>query len=105
MKIRVCKHCGDDFNPFSQRKREVGGYVNECPDCVEELETEEVIEIVEEINNIGIENLNQVSEKVIEVISVVVEETINIIQDDPSELCEYYLGNHTTEPVPPWLVC
>ena len=45
MKIRVCKHCGDDFNPFSQRKREVGGYVNECPDCVEELETETAPEI------------------------------------------------------------
>jgi hypothetical protein len=26
-------------------------------------------------------------------------------QDDPSELCEYYRNNHTTEPVPPGLSC
>ena len=26
-------------------------------------------------------------------------------QDDPSELCKYYTGNHTTEPVPSRLAC
>ena len=40
MKIKSCKHCGEQFNLHSHRKREVGGYINECPDCVEELETE-----------------------------------------------------------------
>ncbi len=40
MKIKSCKHCGEQFNLHSQRKQEVGGYINECPDCVEELETE-----------------------------------------------------------------
>ena len=34
--MRECKHCGDLFNPKSQRKQMVGGYANECPDCVEE---------------------------------------------------------------------
>lgn len=34
--MRECKHCGDEFNPKSQRKQMVGGYANECPDCVEE---------------------------------------------------------------------
>ncbi len=31
-----CKHCGINFNVHSQHKRRVGGYINECPDCVEE---------------------------------------------------------------------
>lgn len=26
-------------------------------------------------------------------------------QEDISELCEYYMSNHTTEPMPPWMVC
>ena len=34
--IKVCKHCGDEFNCQSSRKRTVGGYINECADCVEE---------------------------------------------------------------------
>ena len=34
--MKVCKHCGDEFDFKSQRKRRVGGYINECPDCVEE---------------------------------------------------------------------
>ena len=45
MKQRTCKHCEETFNPYSQRKREVGGFINECPDCVEELETETAPEI------------------------------------------------------------
>jgi hypothetical protein len=28
-----------------------------------------------------------------------------LVQDDPSELCEYYAGNHTQELPPPWLHC
>ena len=45
MKIKVCRHCEDEFNLNSQRKRSVGGLIDECPDCVEELgtETQEVI--------------------------------------------------------------
>ena len=35
-----CKHCGIEFNHHSQQKREVGGKINECPDCVESLGTE-----------------------------------------------------------------
>lgn len=32
-----CKHCELEFNPHSKEKKEVGGFINECPDCVEEL--------------------------------------------------------------------
>jgi len=33
--IKECKHCGNDFNTQSQAKKEAGGYINECPDCIE----------------------------------------------------------------------
>jgi hypothetical protein len=38
--VKECKHCGIDFNTRSPRKAQVGGKINECPDCVEELGTE-----------------------------------------------------------------
>ena len=38
--IRTCKHCEDEFDCQSTEKQRVGGYINECPDCVEELGTE-----------------------------------------------------------------
>lgn len=38
--MKECKHCGCDFNPGSPCKKRVGGYINECPDCVIELGTE-----------------------------------------------------------------
>ena len=34
--IRTCKHCEDEFDCQSAEKQRVGGYINECPDCVEE---------------------------------------------------------------------
>jgi len=34
--MQTCKHCQDKFDPNSQHKKSVGGYINECPDCVEE---------------------------------------------------------------------
>jgi len=34
--IKTCKHCGIEFDLHSRRKRAAGGYINECPDCVEE---------------------------------------------------------------------
>ncbi len=37
---RECKHCGIEFNTTSARKVAVGGKINECADCVEELGTE-----------------------------------------------------------------
>ena len=43
MKIKSCKHCGEQFNLHSQRKQEVGGYIDECPDCVVELGTEKAV--------------------------------------------------------------
>ena len=36
---RECKHCGIEFSTTSSRKVEVGGKINECADCVEELGT------------------------------------------------------------------
>jgi hypothetical protein len=35
--IKTCKHCNIEFNLHSRLKKQVGGYINECPDCVEEL--------------------------------------------------------------------
>ncbi len=43
MKIKECKHCGVEFDSTSQNKKRVGGYINECPDCVEELGTETTV--------------------------------------------------------------
>jgi len=40
MNHKTCIHCEDTFNLDSQYKRRVGGRINECPDCVEELQTE-----------------------------------------------------------------
>lgn len=42
--LKECKHCGIEFNTDTARKRTVGGRVNECPDCVEELGTETAVE-------------------------------------------------------------
>jgi len=33
---KTCKHCEIEFNVNSRQKRLVGGYINECPDCVED---------------------------------------------------------------------
>ena len=38
-----CIHCEVEFNPKSQRKRKVGGRINECADCVEDLGTETAV--------------------------------------------------------------
>ena len=38
--IKECRLCGDDFSLRCPKKRRVGGKINECPDCVEELGTE-----------------------------------------------------------------
>jgi hypothetical protein len=37
--IKTCIHCDMDFNLRSRHKRQAGGKVNECPDCVIELGT------------------------------------------------------------------
>jgi hypothetical protein len=34
--LKECKHCGDTFNTESPEKIMAGGYINECPCCVEE---------------------------------------------------------------------
>lgn len=36
MKLIVCKHCESEFDTQDRRKQLAGGYINECPDCVEE---------------------------------------------------------------------
>ena len=41
--LKTCKHCGDEFDTSSPSKRRVGGYINECPDCVVELGTETTV--------------------------------------------------------------
>jgi len=39
----ICKHCDIEFDENSNLKRKVGGYINECPDCVQELQTEQAV--------------------------------------------------------------
>lgn len=41
--IKDCVHCGIEFEVFSAFKKQVGGRINECPDCVEELGTETAV--------------------------------------------------------------
>lgn len=33
----ICKHCECDFNLNDRRKKDAGGLINECPDCLDEL--------------------------------------------------------------------
>jgi len=42
--IKSCIHCDIDFDVYSPHKSRVGGKINECPDCVEELGTETAVE-------------------------------------------------------------
>lgn len=35
--MKTCVVCGDEFDPNSVAKRRVGGLVNQCPDCSEEV--------------------------------------------------------------------
>jgi hypothetical protein len=41
--MKNCKHCNIDFNEKSDYKRKIGGYIDECPDCVQELGTEKAV--------------------------------------------------------------
>lgn len=38
--MKECKHCFSEFDHLSHHKKNVGGRINECPDCVESLGTE-----------------------------------------------------------------
>lgn len=40
-RIKKCRHCQEDFNLFSKQKRKLGGKIDECPDCLEEMEYED----------------------------------------------------------------
>jgi len=41
--LKECVHCHYDFDLRSTAKRNAGGKINECPDCVEELGTETAV--------------------------------------------------------------
>lgn len=43
MAYRICVHCESEFNTDSASKREAGGKINECPSCVDELNTETTV--------------------------------------------------------------
>ena len=43
MKLRTCKHCEIEFDVYSQRKQQLGGYMNVCADCTEELQQEKEV--------------------------------------------------------------
>ncbi len=71
---------------------------------VKELETEEVIEVLEEVNDIGLNNIAEVSKDVIEVVAQVVEEVITIAQEEELteeqvEVVAEVLGFEETEDV------
>jgi hypothetical protein len=34
MSEQVCRHCGDYFDSSDPEKQAVGGYINECVDCI-----------------------------------------------------------------------
>lgn len=36
MRTKVCKHCEEEFDLDSPEKKRAGGYINECPWCIEE---------------------------------------------------------------------
>ena len=40
---KTCKHCNITFDLDSYAKRQAGGKINECADCVEELGTETAV--------------------------------------------------------------
>lgn len=40
--MKECRHCERKFNVNSTRKREVGGQIDECPSCVNELGAETI---------------------------------------------------------------
>jgi|TARA_Y100001973_G_C5165518_1_gene315910 hypothetical protein len=41
--LKECKHCGLEFNLNSTAKKQAGGKINECADCVHELKTETAV--------------------------------------------------------------
>jgi len=43
MNMRACIHCEYEFDLSSMAKKNAGGKINECPDCVEELGTETTV--------------------------------------------------------------
>ncbi len=43
MNMKDCKHCNISFDLDSFAKKQAGGKINECPDCVEELGTETAV--------------------------------------------------------------
>lgn len=51
--IRTCRHCEQDFDLNSRAKREVGGKIDECPMCVEELGTETATSVVGVVSGDG----------------------------------------------------
>ena len=43
MNMKTCVHCNDRFDLDGHFKRQVGGKINECPSCVEELQAETAV--------------------------------------------------------------
>ena len=41
--IKTCVHCEATFHLNSTAKKRVGGKINECPDCVDELQSETTV--------------------------------------------------------------
>ena len=77
-------------DPVELTKEEIAVEVAEVEDIVEdikevevkELETEQVIKVLTEVADVGVENLTEVSEDVLEVVSEVIEEVITIATEE-----------------------
>jgi len=41
MRNRICIHCDDVFDTLSPAKKKIGGRINECPDCIIYLGTQD----------------------------------------------------------------
>lgn len=52
--LKNCVYCDVEFETQSSRKRNVGGKINECPDCVEELQTETAIKHLGSVEENGV---------------------------------------------------
>ena len=85
-RIMTCRHCEDEFDRMSQLKRRVGGYIDECPDCVQELGTETAVRYRGVITGDG----KQASVTLLKFDS----------EDDAEEYCKRYNNNSGWQTLP-----
>ena len=83
----------DIKEPLELTEEEVAEEVAEVEEVIEdivieEVTTEEAIEVIEQVNDIGVQNLDQATEEVQEVVQAVVEEAIENVEELTEEQVE-----------------